>query len=43
MWVKEKGIVGMPHTPQFAVDEEAVFVGSRTMAALLLHYIETLK
>jgi metal-dependent amidase/aminoacylase/carboxypeptidase family protein len=39
----EKGIIGMPHSPQFAVDEEAIFVGARTMAAVLLNYLETLK
>jgi metal-dependent amidase/aminoacylase/carboxypeptidase family protein len=38
-----KGIIGMPHSPQFAVDEEAIFVGARTMAAVLLNYLETLK
>jgi len=40
---EEKGIVGMPHSPQFAVDEEAIFVGAKTMAAVLLNYLETLK
>jgi metal-dependent amidase/aminoacylase/carboxypeptidase family protein len=39
----EKGIIGMPHSPQFAVDEEAIFVGARTMAAVLLNYLEKLK
>ncbi len=39
----KKGIIGMPHSPQFAVDEEAIFVGARTMAAVLLNYIEMLK
>jgi metal-dependent amidase/aminoacylase/carboxypeptidase family protein len=38
-----KGIIGMPHSPQFAVDEEAIFIGARTMAAVLLNYLETLK
>jgi metal-dependent amidase/aminoacylase/carboxypeptidase family protein len=40
---EEKGIIGMPHSPQFAVDEEAIFVGAKTMAAVLLNYLETLK
>jgi amidohydrolase len=39
----EKGIIGMPHSPQFAVDEEAIIVGAKTMAAVLLYYLETLK
>ena len=38
-----KGIIGLPHHPQFAVDEEAIIVGSKTMAAVLLNYINTLK
>jgi len=40
---EKKGIIGMPHSPQFAVDEEAIFVGAKTMAAVLLNYLETLK
>ena len=40
---EEKGIIGMPHSPQFAVDEDAIFVGARTMAAVLLNYLEMLK
>ena len=40
---EKKGIIGLPHHPQFAVDEEAIFVGSKTMAAVLLNYLETLK
>jgi len=35
-----KGIIGMPHSPQFAVDEEAIFVGAKTMAVVLLDYLE---
>ncbi len=38
---EKKGILGLPHHPQFAVDEEAIFVGSKTMAAVLLNYLET--
>jgi len=40
---EKKGIIGLPHHPQFAVDEEAIFVGSKTMAAVLLNYLKTLK
>jgi len=39
----KKGILGLPHHPLFAVDEEAIFVGSKTMAVVLLHYLETFK
>jgi metal-dependent amidase/aminoacylase/carboxypeptidase family protein len=31
-----KGWVGMPHTPTFVADEEAIFVGARAMAAVFL-------
>jgi amidohydrolase len=40
---EKKGILGLPHHPQFAVDEEAIFIGSKTMAAVLLNYLETLR
>lgn len=40
---EEKGIIGLPHSPNFAVDEEAIFVGAKTMAAVLLNYLEKLK
>lgn len=36
---KKKGIVGMPHSPGFAVDETAIGVGSRAMARVLLDYL----
>ena len=36
---KAKGIVGMPHSPGFAVDEAAIEVGSRTMARVLADYL----
>jgi metal-dependent amidase/aminoacylase/carboxypeptidase family protein len=39
----EKGIIGLPHHPQFAVDEDAIIVGAKTMTAVLLNYLETLK
>jgi metal-dependent amidase/aminoacylase/carboxypeptidase family protein len=31
----EKGWVGMPHSPGYVADEEAIFVGARVMAAVL--------
>ncbi len=40
---EKKGIIGLPHHPQFAVDEEAIIIGSKTMAAVLLNHLETLK
>jgi amidohydrolase len=40
---QKKGIIGLPHHPQFAVDEEAILVGAKTMAAVLLKYLDTLK
>jgi metal-dependent amidase/aminoacylase/carboxypeptidase family protein len=36
-----KGIVGYPHTPKFAVDEEAIFIGVDTMSSVLLNYLQT--
>jgi metal-dependent amidase/aminoacylase/carboxypeptidase family protein len=35
----EKGIVGMPHTPAYAADDEAIFVGARSMGAVLLDFL----
>jgi metal-dependent amidase/aminoacylase/carboxypeptidase family protein len=35
----EKGIVGMPHTPSYAADDEAIFVGARSMGAVLLDFL----
>ncbi len=40
---EKKGIIGLPHHPRFAVDEEAIFVGAKTMAAVLLNYLQTHK
>lgn len=40
---QKKGIVGLPHHPQFAVDEEAIVVGSKMMAAVLLRYLDLLR
>jgi metal-dependent amidase/aminoacylase/carboxypeptidase family protein len=37
----EKGTVGMPHSPDYVADEEAIIVGSKAMAALLLDYLDT--
>ena len=34
----EKGWVGMPHSPQYVADEEAIFVGAQAMAAVMLDY-----
>ncbi len=31
-----KGWVGMPHSPNYMADDEAIFVGARTMAAIML-------
>jgi len=39
----EKGIIGMPHSPQFAVDLDAILIGAKTMAAVLLDHLELLK
>ncbi len=36
----EKGWVGMPHTPNYVADEEAIFVGARAMAAVLLDFLQ---
>jgi metal-dependent amidase/aminoacylase/carboxypeptidase family protein len=36
----DKGIAGMPHTPQFAVDEDAINFGARSMAAVILDYLK---
>lgn len=36
----EEGIVGMPHSPGFVADEEAIMVGARTMVAVLLDFLE---
>ena len=36
---KSRGIVGMPHTPDFDVDEESILVGVRVMSNLLLDYL----
>jgi amidohydrolase len=37
----EKGIVGMPHTPDYAADDEAIFAGARSMGAVLLDFLES--
>jgi amidohydrolase len=36
-----KGIVGMPHTPRYAADDDAIQVGARAMAAVLLDFLES--
>jgi metal-dependent amidase/aminoacylase/carboxypeptidase family protein len=37
----EEGISGMPHSADFAVDEEAIIVGAKAFARTLLDYLET--
>lgn len=37
----EKGIVGMPHSPQYVADEESISVGTRALAAVILNYLQT--
>ena len=34
-----RGIVGMPHTPDFDVDEKSIMIGVRVMSNLLLGYL----
>lgn len=36
---KEKGWIGMPHSPQYVADEESIFVGARAMAAIMLDFM----
>jgi metal-dependent amidase/aminoacylase/carboxypeptidase family protein len=36
----ELGTVGMPHSPDFVADEEAIFVGAKVMAAVLIDYLK---
>ncbi len=38
----KKGITGLAHTPEFAVDEDAIPVALKTAAALVLTYLEDL-
>jgi len=35
----EKGWVGMPHSPNYVADEEAIFVGAKAMAAVMLDFL----
>ncbi|MBT8401734.1 MAG: amidohydrolase [Rhodothermia bacterium] len=35
-----KGWVGMPHSPDYVADDEAIFVGARTMAAVMLDALD---
>ncbi len=35
----EKGTVGMPHSPQYVADEEAIQVGARAMTTVLLEFL----
>jgi metal-dependent amidase/aminoacylase/carboxypeptidase family protein len=36
----ELGYNGMPHSPDFAADEEAIVIGAKAMAAVLVDYLE---
>ena len=36
----EKGWVGMPHSPDYVADEESIFVGARSMVAVLLDFLQ---
>jgi metal-dependent amidase/aminoacylase/carboxypeptidase family protein len=38
---EKKGIVGVPHSPNFMADEEAIGVGARAMTRVLLNYLES--
>ena len=35
----EKGWIGMPHSPGYVADEEAIFTGASAMAAILLDFL----
>lgn len=35
-----QGVLGMPHHPQFTVDEDAIYIGARAMAMVLWDYLE---
>jgi len=37
----ERGWVGIPHSPNYVADEEAIFVGARTMAAVFFDLFES--
>ncbi len=37
----EKGTTGMPHSPSYVADEEAIFVGARAMAAGIVHLLQS--
>ncbi len=36
----EKGTVGLPHSPRYVADEEAIFVGAKAISAVLLAQLE---
>ena len=36
----ELGTVGMPHSPEYVADEEAIFVGAKVMTAVIIDYLE---
>ena len=35
----EKGWSGLPHAPDYMADEEAIFIGAETMAAIMIDYL----
>ncbi len=37
---EDKGWVGMPHSPNYVADDEAIFVGAKTMAAVMLDALD---
>jgi len=37
----DAGISGMPHAPDFSVDEESIVVGTKTMANIILNYLQS--
>ena len=37
----ELGTVGFPHSPDFVADEQAIVVGAKAMAAVLVHFLNT--
>jgi metal-dependent amidase/aminoacylase/carboxypeptidase family protein len=39
----EEGTVGMPHSPAYVADEEAIIVGARAMSAVLVSYLDNSK
>lgn len=38
---RERGWVGMPHTPSYVADEESIFIGARAMARVMLDAMQS--